>query len=172
MARYLLPIVLAIGVIGLVVWILDSLASAAKRANQQRLEDKRQREQTKLVDKRRTEEAIRIVGESTPELAALRNAVAVLRDFVARANGYRPKFTLPRDCESSGDGPDPEPWVTTVDNLLVPKAHDLRWIYTKSNSAPPECPRVELSPLDIKIFKTDTLGNFLIWLAKLCTGKA
>jgi restriction system protein len=141
--------------IGLVVWI----ASARK------LENKRQREQ-------RREKAIRMVRETAPELAALRNAVTVLRDFVARANAYRPKFTLPRDCESSGDGPDPEPWITTVDNLFVPKAHELRSIYTKSNSAPPEYPRVELSPSEIKIFTTDTLGKFLIGLAKLCTGEA
>jgi hypothetical protein len=137
---------------------------------------------------RRREEAIRIVQESAPELAGLRNAVAVLRHFVARANAYRPKFTrpsdlsfwqvrfsfpfnvdFPRDCEGSGDGPDPEPWVTTVDNLLVPEAHELRAIYTKSNTAPPEYPQVELPLSDTKIVPDDATKKLLVLLRKLVT---
>jgi ribosomal protein S3 len=56
---------IAIGAIGLVVWIMDTLASAAKSAavhtNQQKLEHTR-----------RTKEAIRSVRENAPELATLR----------------------------------------------------------------------------------------------------
>jgi hypothetical protein len=174
--------------------------SAAVRANQQKLEAKRQREQKKLEADRRTAEAIRIVRENAPELAALRNAVTVLRDFVANANAYRPKFTLPsdtkfrevrfsfpfdfffprRDCEGFGDGPDPEPWVTTVD-LLVPRAHELRSIYkaclntsTFTCTSPmipgfdpaslPEYPLIELPLSDIK---KDADRTFLIRLRKL-----
>jgi Restriction endonuclease len=144
---------------------LGLVARIFGRANQQKLEAKRQRD-----------EAIRIVRETAPELAALRNAIAVLRDFVARANPYRPKFTLPsdtkfrevgfsniffpRDCEGSGDGPDPEPWVTTVDNLLVPKGHELRSIYTKC---------LELPLSDIKI---DTDRTFLRKLFTLKLSRA
>src|SRR5262249_4424583 len=93
----LLIAVIAFGAIGLVGWIFDK----RRRAEQQR--------------------------------AALRKAATDLRDFVAHANAYRPKFItrflhllmsfFPRDYEGTSDGPDPEPWVTTVDNLLVPKAH-------------------------------------------------
>ena len=101
-------------------------------------------------NKRRREEAIRIVRETAPELAAFRKAITDLRDFVVHANAYRPKFTgpsdmsfrqvrfsfpfdvfFPRDCEGSGDGPDPEQWATTIGNLLVPKAQELPSIYMK-----------------------------------------
>src|SRR5262249_21077403 len=74
---------------------------------------------------------------------------------------------FPRNSEGSSDGPDPEPWVTTVDNLLVPKAHELRSIYTQCMNTntfpcsapvlsfdpppPPEYPQVELPPSDTKI---------------------
>jgi hypothetical protein len=167
----LLLIAVIVGAIGLVAWASDSRAS--KRAKQQR-------EQKKLEDKRRREEAIRIVRESAPELAALRKAATVLRDFVAHANAYRPKFItrfalmsfFPRDYEGTGDGPDPEPWVTTVDNLLVPKAHELRSIYTKCSfdpPPPPEYPRVELPLSDIKVVTDDARRKFLIRLRKLYT---
>jgi hypothetical protein len=115
-------------------------------------------------NKRRREEAIRIVRENAPELAALRKAVTDLRDFVAHANAYRPTFItrvrwlmsfFRRDYEATSDGPDPEPWVTMVDNLLVPKAYELQSIYTKCLSfdppPPPEYPRAELPLSDIKI---------------------
>jgi hypothetical protein len=142
MATFQTIAVISIGVgVGLVVWIVWIFGRA----------------------KRQRDEAIRIIRESTPELAALREAITVLRHFVADAYGYRPKFTFPRDCEGSGDGPDPEPWITTVDNLVVPKAsYELSSIYNKSNSAPPEYPRVELSPSDIKIVTADALGKSLI----------
>ena len=145
MSTLLLIVVIAIGTIGLVS--LAAKSAGAEQAKQQREQAKQQREQKKLEDKRRREEAIRIVRESAPELAALRKAVTDLRDFVAHANAFRPKFIrpsymtfrevrfsfpfddfFPRNSEGSGDGPDPEPWVTTVDNLLVPKAHELRSI--------------------------------------------
>jgi hypothetical protein len=129
--------------IGLLIWIFDSSASAAKSERRRVAwtaeQAKQQREQKKLEDKRRKEEAIRIVRETAPELAALRNAVTALRDFAADADAYRPTFIrpsdlsfrqvrfsfpfdvfFPRDCEGSGDGPDPEPWATTIGNLLVP----------------------------------------------------
>jgi hypothetical protein len=130
-----------------------------------------------IAKKLKDQGAIRIVRENAPELAVLRRAVIVLRDFVADANAYLPDASrrffdvvFPRgDCEGSGDGPDPEPWVTTVDNLLVPKAHELRAIYTTSNNFPA---RVELSPSDVKVVTADTPGKFLIWLLKLCTGEA
>jgi Restriction endonuclease len=154
-------------------------------------------------DKRQREEAIRIVRENAPELAALRKAVTLLRDFVAQANAYRPTFIRPsdlsfrnvhflfpfdvffphRDCEGSGDGPDPEPWVTTVDNLLVPKAHDLRSIYEQcmetttfpcrapilsfNPPAPPEYPQVKWPLSDIKTVKDDTNKKFLARLQQL-----
>jgi hypothetical protein len=172
MARLLLPIVLAFGAIAIVFWIIAGLASAAKsaavRANQQKLENKRQREQKKLEYAQRREEAVATVRENAPQLAALRSAVTVLRHFVASADAYRPKVTLPsdtkfrevrfsfpfeaffpRDCERSSDGPDPEPWITTLDNLLVPKAHDLRSIYAKCmdmNTFPCSAPTVSFDP--------------------------
>jgi hypothetical protein len=204
MARLLLPLValaLAIGIIGLLSWIFDEAKAATVRANQQKLDDKRRRELKQLEDKRRTEEAIRIVSENAPELAALRKAVTVLRDFVARANAYRPTFSRPsdlsfrqahflfpfdvffphRDCEGTSDGPDPEPWIATIDNLLVSKAHDLRSIYERcvetntfpchppilsfNPSPPPEYPHVEL-PLS----SVDDAGTkFLVLLRKLFT---
>jgi hypothetical protein len=115
-------------------------------------------------NKRRIEEAIRTVRETAPELAAFRKAITDLRDFVAHANAYRPKFItrfhwlmsfFRRDYEGSGDGPEPEPWDTTVGNLLVPKAHDIYSIYSECLSfkvpSPPEYPRAELPRSDIKI---------------------
>jgi hypothetical protein len=178
MSSLLLIVVIAIGAIGLV-----GFASAAER---ERRRADLEREQKKLEDKQRREEAIRIVRESAPELAALRKAVTDLRDFVVHANAFRPKFIRPsymtfrevrfsfpfddfflRDCEGSSDGPDPEPWVTTVDDLLIPKAHELRSIYTQCMNtntfpcsppifsfdppAPTEYPQVELPPSDTKI---------------------
>ena len=181
MSTLVLIVLIAFVAIGLVAWIIDT-------ANQQKVEAKRQREQKKLEAKRRTEEAISIVRENAPELATLRNAVTALRDFVAHANAYRPQFTrpsdlsfwqvrfsfpfnvdFPRHCEGSGDGPDPEPWVTTVDNLLVPKAHQLHSIYTKSKTAPPEYPQVELPPSDTKIVPDDASTKLLVILRKLVT---
>jgi len=175
--------VIAFVAIGLVVWIVDAANSAAERAKQERLRAKQQREQKKLEDKRRTEEAIRIVRESAPELAALRKTVNVLRYFVADANAYRPRFItrflnslvsfFPRNYEGAGVGPDPEPWVTTVGNLLVPKAHELRLIYTKCLSfeppPPPEYPRVESPPPDNKTVTDDGDRKFLTRLRKLFT---
>src|SRR5262249_42525360 len=162
-----LLVIAVIAIVGL--WIVASIFEAAESG---RRRSEQERKQKKLEYKRQSEEAIRIVREGAPELAALRNAVTVLRDFAAHANAYRPKFIFPRDCERSGDGPDPEPWVTTVDNLLVPKVHELRSIYTKSNAAPPEYPRVELSLSDVKVVTADTQKKFLIWLRKLWTGEA
>jgi uncharacterized transporter YbjL len=81
MSTFALIVLIAIVGIGLVVWIIDT-------ANRQKLEAERQREQKKLEDKRRTEEAIRIGRETAPELAAIRKAVTDLRDFVAQANAY------------------------------------------------------------------------------------
>jgi Restriction endonuclease len=188
--------VIALVAIGLVVWIVDAANSAAQRAKQERLKAKQQREQKKLEDKRRGEEAIRVVRESAAELSALRNAVTVLRNFVDQASAYRPKFILPsdmkfrqvqfsspfnvffaRDCAGSKDGPDPEPWITTLDNLPVPKAHDLRSIYEICMdkhafpcSAPklffnppplPECPKVELPLSDTKIEADKGFANRL-----------
>src|SRR5262249_19019298 len=134
----------------------------------------------------RTEEAIKIVGERAPELAAVRQAITVLRDYAASANAYRPKFIthasdisfrevrfsfpldviFPRNWECSDDGPDPEPWVTTIDNLFVPVPYSLRQVYEKSlqphtfpcsaptlsfdPTPPPQYPRVELPPSEIK----------------------
>jgi hypothetical protein len=182
MSTLLLIAVIAIGAIALVVWIFEQAETGRRRAEQQR-------EQKKLEDKRRREEAIRIVRETAPELAALRKALTVLRDFAAQANAYRPKFItrfhllmsfFPRDYEGTSDGPDPEPWLTTVDNLLVPKAtqlslaDELRSIYTKCLSSfepppPPEYPRVELPLSDIKIVTDDARRKFLIRLRKLYT---
>jgi len=195
---------IAIAGIALVGWIIDSANQQKLEAERERVEAKRQREQKKLEDKRRTEEAIRIVSKNAPELAALRKAVTILRDFVADANAYRPKFIrpsymtfrevrfsfpfddfFPRNSEGFGDGPDPGPWVTTVDNLLVPKAHELRSIYTQCMNtntfpcsapilsfdppAPPEYPRVESPRPDTKIV-TDSAGRkFLTRLRKLFT---
>jgi Restriction endonuclease len=199
MSALALIALIAIGAIGLVVWIVDEAEKARRRAEQQR-------EQKKLEDKRRKEEAIGFVRENAPELAALRKAVTVLRDFVADANAYRPKFIrpsdmsfrqvrfsfpfdvfFPRGCEGSGDGPDPEPWATTIGNLLVPKAHELRSIYVKYinpssfkyiNSfpcsapivsfdppPPPEYPQVELPPPT----KIETDRGFVKRLQKLFT---
>ena len=133
----------------LVLWIVDAAREEPRRVAWTAEQAKQQREQKKL-EVRRKEEAIGFVRENAPELAALRKAVIALRDFVADANAYRPKFIrpsymafrevrfsfpfddfFPRNSEGSSDGPDPEPWVTTVDNLLVPKAHELRSIYTQ-----------------------------------------
>jgi Restriction endonuclease len=176
MSSLLLIVVIAIGAIGLV-----GFASAAER---ERRRAEQQREQRKLEDKQRTEEAIRIVRETAPELAAHRKAIDVLRDFVAHANAFRPKFITPlalmsfspRDYEGTSDGPDPEPWLTTVDNLLVPKARELRWIYTSCMTGPqtalrPEYPRVELPLSDIKIVTDDARKKFLTRLRKLYTRK-
>jgi restriction system protein len=197
--------VIAFVAIGLVVWIVDAANAGAERAKQERLEAKQQREQKKLEDKVRTEVAIGFVRDTAPELAALRKAVTVLRDFVADANAYRPKFTgpsdmsfrqvrfsfpfdvfFPRDCEGSGDGPDPEPWATTIGNLLVPKAHELPSIYMKyiepssfkyintfprsspilsfDPPPPPKYPQVELPDI-----KTVADRKFLTRLRKLFT---
>jgi restriction system protein len=204
MSDLLLTAVIAFGVIGLVFWLIDA-------ADRGRRQAKQQREQKKLEDKRRREEVIRTVRETAPELAALRKAVTVLHDFVAHANAYRPKFIrpdelsfrhvrfrqvrfsfpfdvfFPRNCEGSTDGPDPEPWVTTVDNLLVPKAHELRSIYTtcmNTNTFPcsrpilsfnppasPEYPQVELPLSDIQIVPDDAGKQFLARLRKLFTLK-
>ena len=203
-----LVLIVVIG-IGLVIWIFDSLASAAKSERRRVAwtaeQAKQQREQKKLEDKRRREEAIGIVRENAPELAALRKAVIALRDFVADANAYRPKFYrpsdmsfrqvrfsfpfdvfFPRNCEGSGDGPDPQPWVTTIDNLLVPQAHELRSIYMKyinpssfkyintfprsspilsfDPPPPPKYPQVELPDI-----KTVADRKFLTRLRKLFT---
>jgi hypothetical protein len=96
--------IIAIFSIGLVLRVVGQLRTWARRRAEE--------------DKRRTEEAIRIVRENAPELAALRKAVTDLRDFVAHANAYRPKFItrfhwlmsfFPRDYEGTSDGPDPEP---------------------------------------------------------------
>ena len=137
---------IAIFSIGLVIWVGRELRSAFTTWARRRAEE----------DKRRREEAIRIARESAPELAALRKAVTTLDIFVSRANAYRPKFItlrslisfFPRDCEGTSDGPDPEQWVTTVGNLLAPKAHELGSIYEKllyfDPPPPPEYPRVEL----------------------------
>src|SRR6516162_5339450 len=95
-----LVLIVVIG-IGLVIWIFDSLASAAKSERRRVAwtaeQAKQQREQKKLEDKRRREEAIGIVRENAPELAALRKAVTDLRDFVAHANAYWRKFARPPD---------------------------------------------------------------------------
>jgi restriction system protein len=148
---------------------------------------------------------IAALRETAPELAALRKPVTVLRDFVFRAHAYRPKFIrpanlnfrgarfsfpfdvfFPRDSEGSGDGPDPEQWVTTLNNLSV-KAHEFRSIYEKCLDTtfpysapvlsldpppPPEYPQIELPPSDIKIVAADTPGKFVMWLLMLCTGQA
>jgi hypothetical protein len=202
MSTLALIALIAIGGIALVGWIIDSAKQQKFEAERQRVEAKRQREQKKLEDRWRTEEAITLVRDNAPELAALREPVTVLRNFVAQANAYRPTFVRPsnlsfrqvhflfpfdlffphRDCEGPSDGPDPEPWVTTVDNLLVPKAHDLRSIYEQCMGrntfpcsapilsfdppAPPEYPQVELPPSEIKI---DAGRKFLIRLRKLFT---
>src|SRR5262249_4495808 len=98
---------------------------------------------------------------------------------------------FPRDCERSGDGPDPEPWVTAIGNLLVPKAPELRSIYMKyinpssfkyinsfprsapilSFDPPPplKYPQVELSPPDVKTVTDDANKKFLTRLRKLFT---
>src|SRR5207237_9469325 len=105
-------------------------------------------------------------------------------------NAYRPAFTrpsdlsfrqvrfsfpfdvfFPRNCASSIDGPDPEPWATTVGNLLVPRAHELGSIYMKAMNTetfpcsapilsfnppvPPEYPEVELPLPDTNNFPDD-----------------
>jgi hypothetical protein len=140
----------AIFSIGLVLYVLSIVRQFAKLRAEE--------------NKRRREEAIRIVRETAPELAAFRKAITDLRDFVAHANAYRPKFITRfhwlmsfflRDYAASDDGPDPEPWDTTVGNLLVPKAHDVYSIYTEclSFKVPPrpEYPRAELPRSDIKI---------------------
>jgi hypothetical protein len=128
-------------------------ALASQRADQKRLENKQKREEVV----RRTEEGqisqfrhqhpAQIVG--VPDLAALNGAVTALNDFVAKAEAYRrQKFTpsfdtkfrsvtfsfpfeffFPRDCEGSSDGPDPDPWETTLDSLVVPRGRDLRSVY-------------------------------------------
>jgi hypothetical protein len=166
MATLALIALIAIAGIGLVLGLVGQIIDTAY---QQKLEAKRQREQKKLEYKQRSDEAIKIVRESAPKLAALRKPVTLLRDFVAHANRYRPKFIFSRDCERSGDGPDPEPWVTTVDNLLVPKAHELRSIYTTSNTSPPEYPQVEMPVSDVKVVPDDAGREFLIWLRSLFT---
>jgi hypothetical protein len=90
MTTLVLIALIAFAGIAFLVWIIDS-------ANRQKSEADRQREQKKLEAKLRTEEAIRNVRETAPELAPLRNAVASLRDFVACANEYRPAFAIPSD---------------------------------------------------------------------------
>jgi hypothetical protein len=171
MSSFALFALIAIFSIGLVVWVVVELRSALTTWARRRAEE----------DKRRREEAVRIVRESAPELAALRKGVTDLRDFVSHANAYRPKFItlhlfmsfFPRDYEGTSDGPDPEPWLTTVDNLLVPKAHEIHSIYTKLLSfdppPPPEYPRVELPPLDVKAVTDDAGRKFLTRLRKLFT---
>src|SRR5262249_32568416 len=162
----------------------------------------RQREQQKLEDKRRAEEAIRIVAEKAPELAALRQAISMLSDYAASAGAYRPKFIrpsalkfrqvlysfpvyflFPRNCEGVDDGPDPDPWVTTVDNLFVPKPHELQSIYEKSMETdifpctaplltfepppPPQYPQVELLIAEFKSKEAAADKNFLMRFQKL-----
>jgi restriction system protein len=197
MSTLLLIVVIAIGAIGLVAF-----AAAAER---ERRRADLEREQKKLEDKQRKEEAIRIVRESAPELAAHRKAIDVLRDFVAHANAFRPKFIspsdmsfrqvrfsfpfdvfFPRDCEGSGDGPDPEPWATTIDNLLVPKAHELPSIYMKYiepssfkyiNTFPRSAPILSFDPppppeylqVELPDIKTVADRKFLTRLQKLFT---
>jgi hypothetical protein len=182
MSSLLLVVVIAIGAIALAGWLFEQAEEERRRAALAREQAKQQREE---AIKQQREEAIRIVRENAPELAALRKAVTVLREFVAQANAYRPKFItrflhslmsfFPRNYEGTSDGPDPKPWVTTVDNLLVPKANELRLIYTKCLSfeppPPPECPRVELPLSDIKIVTDDARRKFLIRLRKLYTRK-
>jgi hypothetical protein len=194
--------IVGVWVIGMILGLVGSIIDSA---NQHKLEAERQRKQKELEDKRRTEEAIRIVRENAPELAALRKAVTLFRDFVANANAYRPKFIVrpsdikfreirfsfrfdvvfPRHCEGSDDGPDPEPWATTIDNLLVPKAYELRPIYTECLNTnifpcsapilsfdpppPPAHPQVQLPPSDIKIVKDDATKKLLVRLRKLFT---
>src|SRR4051812_4242949 len=98
MASLSLIALIGIGAIGLVVAIFNSLASAVKAERQRAALAAEHAKQKKLEDRRRTEQAIKIVGEKAPELAALRQAVTVLRDYVASANAYRPKFiTHPSD---------------------------------------------------------------------------
>jgi len=145
LAMSTLLVIAAIAIVGL--WIVASIFEAAESG---RRRAEQEREQKKLEYKRQSEEAIRIVRENAPELAALRKAVTDRRDFVADAHAYRPQFTgpsdmsfrqlrfsfpfdvfFPRDCEGSGDGPDPEQWATTIGNLLVPKAQELPSIYMK-----------------------------------------
>jgi restriction system protein len=178
---------IVIGGIWFVVWIIDAANRQRLEAKRERLEFKRQREQDKLEDRRRTEEAIRIVGEKAPELAALREALSVLRNYVATANAYRPEFItrhsdlsfrqvhfsfpldaiFPRNWECTDNGPDPEPWVTTIDNLFVPVRYGLNPIYDKCRQPPnfpcnaplvsfdrpppPQHPKIELPRSEIKI---------------------
>src|SRR5262249_52059340 len=190
MSSLLLIAVIAFGAIGLVGWLVGSIIDAAetgrRQAEQQRRQAKKKRKKKKLENRRRKEEAIKIVGERAPELAAVRQAITVLRDYAASANAYRPKFIthasdisfrevrftfpldviFPRNWECSDDGPDPEPWVTTIDNLFVPVPYSLRQVYEKSlqphtfpcsaptlsfdPTPPPQYPRVELPPSEIK----------------------
>jgi restriction system protein len=136
------------------IWLVLGVVGAVRHWARLRAEE----------NKRRREKAISIVRETAPELAAFRKAITDLRDFVLHANAYRPKFItrfhwlmsfFPRDYAGSGDGPDPEPWDTTVGNLRVPKAHDVYSIYTECLSfkvpPPPEYPLAELPRSDIKI---------------------
>ena len=185
-------------------WRRQRAVLAAKRAIQKQLEDQRKREdalRTARENKRREEEEqisqfrrqhpAKIIG--LPDFDAVKTAIALLDDFEVDANAYRPTFTLPsdmkfrdvyfsfpfefffpRDCGSS-DGPDPEPWTTTVDSLVVPRGRDLRSIYSSVISmeafpckAPvltfdqletPRFPQIDLPRWNIKIVTADTGGE-------------
>jgi restriction system protein len=131
----------------------------------------------------------KVVGVS--DLGALTNAVTVLNKFVVEADAYRPLFNRPykifrevelsfpferffaRNCQFSGDGPDPYPWTTTLESLVVLPAEDLRSFYelviskeafpyneptvtTFDPPPPPEYAHVEVPRLSPKIVSADT----------------
>jgi hypothetical protein len=166
---------LAVWVVAQVLsWIGNGLTSAsnsitawrrrrAALANQKKLEHERLKEEKRLEDKRQREEAARLAEQEqiaqfrgehpaqivgVPNLATVSTGVTVLKDFVAKADAYRPKFNssydtkfrtvyfsfpfeffFPRDCEGSSNGPAPEPWTITLDSLVGPRGRDLGSVY-------------------------------------------
>jgi hypothetical protein len=84
-------------------WGRRRAALASQRANQKKSESQQKREEVarrtevEQLSQFRREHPAQIVG--VPDLARLSDAITALKNFVAKADAYRPKFTLPYDTK-------------------------------------------------------------------------
>jgi hypothetical protein len=102
---------------------------------------------------------VQIVG--VPNLALLNRISNQLDEFIATSKANPPlEFFFPRQ-NSDDDGPDPEPWHTTLDTLAIQPGRTLQQIYGDLRVAEPplELPKMQLPSWSIKIIEKETGGE-------------
>lgn len=160
--------------VGFVGWIIFTVSKAIwdgvyssvegivrhVKANRARREEEKAQaalEREKLqIEEFRQRNPAQIVG--LPNLALLKQISDQLDEFIANARLKWPLELLFLRDNSTDDGPDPEPWQTTLDSVVIQAGRPLKSIYNELGvlEAPAQLPKMQLPSWSIKILETET----------------